>query len=1495
MSFSFSTPGTSFGGGFGSQPSTFGSFGSATTGTGFGTSSTPSFNFGSSSTGSLFGSGTSGGAFGSTSSTPSFGSGFGTSSTQPSAFSGFSGSSFGGSSFGSGQTSSFGSTPSGFGSTTGFGSTPSPGFGSSGTGFGSTPSPSGFGSSGSLFGSSPSFGGGSSFGSSGGFGSAAPSSGFGSTGFGTSSGSSFGSTPSSSFTTFGTSSSSSFGSSSTGFSFGPSTGFGSSSTPTAGGFGSGSTPSSSFGTSFGTSSAFGTSTPSFGATSTSSSFPSFGSFATGGSSATTTPTAPFGTPSSSGFSFPSAPSPTLGQTASPLNFGWNAAGSVPTQLPTPPVGQVVPDALLTQSPFGVLPEVKIETNMKANVKDTPKKSSDDSSGLSHITGSPIPLYRPLPRTSGKPKPRSALAEGNPDSPSFAFSPSKMSTPMAEDLSPPRQSPKVEMPDSPYKTPVDSSPSRVNVARVKCSKNMYTIPPIEVLQKMDAESLRRVPAFGIGKLDEITKQKVGEVRFHGETDVLGLDLDRIVFFKEKAVEVYPVDCEKPPVGQNLNKPAQIFLYNCYPKSGDVGAYEEFLRHKCKTLPEKTEFVSYDPKNGEWVFIVEHFTKYGLEDDEDEVKPPPKLAPKQTHPVTTSTLPSTTGPPKTAEAIPKPSTFSYQSPAKGPKEKPARRGNRFGLFTDSEDEEPKVQKEPIDENEEMSNPASDEEGKFKAPVVSVPSRIQELSTFGLFQGSPKSTQIDSVPMDYYPTDSALEYKMSEEKMEMETPQSHPALLHPLNKDTTADYVRMWPYNANLHRSFRVGWSPDGSLIIPVAKSNENTIKIGEIRIIKMAPSGDKEEEEKMLLSHKKHTKKESGIITPTFVPRDQMPASLIQEYKRMLTPNSSAYETLELVEALFGSIPNLPPHTHEFERKFRFNNWLKQTLSKNTIQKRENVGDLSLYQDLFLLISVKKIEEAVQLAIKNKLYRLAALIAQAGARNGEFQQEIGNQLRGLKDKDELTIAKKNLFLLLSGDIKALCDSDIDWKRALALHFWFFIHHPLNPHSPLSDIFNNFKNFFMTESREHTVQYYLIDFFSNPRLGVDRKFLNPDPSDPLNYSIVWKIQNILEALHLEKVPLREPFHSRVTMDYASQLECLGLWEWSIYVILNVRSIGGVDASWRKKDAIQAILHRNAQHLEKKMDFLKEMGISDKLMYSALALWQETTGNYDLQVECLIKSEEWDRAHKVFTDRLLARLFIEEHSLHPFSKHYHYKDPEQIQWFQNLKILSSHNVLDWNGRGCIYYKYVCVLKEFIFCEALFEVGRLLAKKPLRKLMSGDWGLLLDTSSHPSRSLYQTIKKIESSRADLDALSKVLSKEEALDQDCAMAKAKYQTYLTIIDSPPPPTEPYLSYTPGRPLLLSERIPHLINTIEKLVRLQPTHIQSPYHLPAVELRTRNMSKFKSQLEGMKDQLHALTNITSATNFKESISAITSNNLNQQDLESLLHLYYSYTIEEQKKK
>lgn len=161
---------------------------------------------------------------------------------------------------------------------------------------------------------------------------------------------------------------------------------------------------------------------------------------------------------------------------------------------------------------------------------------------------------------------------------------------------------------------------------------YTIPSLdEIVEFMDTEGRCFVPNFTIGR------RGYGNVFFDEEIDVSGLNLDEICHFRNKEIILYQDDDNKPPVGEGLNRRAQVTLDQIWPHDKNTHepikdverlealGYEAKLRRICEK--RGTRFLEYRPESGSCVFKVEHFSKYTLSDSDDDGESEPRADPKK----------------------------------------------------------------------------------------------------------------------------------------------------------------------------------------------------------------------------------------------------------------------------------------------------------------------------------------------------------------------------------------------------------------------------------------------------------------------------------------------------------------------------------------------------------------------------------------------------------------------------------------------------------------------------------------------------------------------------------------------------------------------------------------------------------------------------------------------------------------------------------------------------
>ncbi|RDA93721.1 hypothetical protein CP533_0267 [Ophiocordyceps camponoti-saundersi (nom. inval.)] len=151
---------------------------------------------------------------------------------------------------------------------------------------------------------------------------------------------------------------------------------------------------------------------------------------------------------------------------------------------------------------------------------------------------------------------------------------------------------------------------------------WTTPNKDELLNMNRMQRQRIPNFTVGR------EYVGSITFKVPVDISGIDVDdfcgTIVVLEPRSATVYPNQAKKPPVGRGLNVPATIMLEQSWPRGGrekrGPNDAKRINRHieRLRQIPDTT-FESYDEETGTWVFTVEHFTTYGLNDsdyDSDE---------------------------------------------------------------------------------------------------------------------------------------------------------------------------------------------------------------------------------------------------------------------------------------------------------------------------------------------------------------------------------------------------------------------------------------------------------------------------------------------------------------------------------------------------------------------------------------------------------------------------------------------------------------------------------------------------------------------------------------------------------------------------------------------------------------------------------------------------------------------------------------------------------------
>lgn len=871
-----------------------------------------------------------------------------------------------------------------------------------------------------------------------------------------------------------------------------------------------------------------------------------------------------------------------------------------------------------------------------------------------------------------------------------------------------------------------------------SVDYYTEPWLSELasrELIEPGYLSRVKDFTVGRTG------FGFVRFSGETDVRGLDLNQIVRFGRREVFVYEDESEKPAVGEGLNKPAEVVLELQLGRLSSFG--DEWVRDTEEKLRVKMEsqgaqFVSLDSSSGTWKFLVQHFSRYGFGDDDeddiimDDVSPQdPRSFEMNASPQDTDSLEMKISPqnPHSLEMngcdvsdideetdLVDPSVLPHSLPTHLGLDPAKMNQMKMLMFPDDEegaedmDDSPSLQRLPY--NRETSRSPLQQKSGYKPTPLQL-SRKTPLACIEYKAGSFASTSPGSILLAQQNKASQLK-TMKPGGFKLNINQQTP-----VSGSHSGNVVDAGLF---MGRSFRVGWGPNGVLVHtgnPVGSSGygnvlSSVIKIEKVAIDRVVRDENDTINEELVAScfdapltlHKElaHETEEVGIgpfklklqklVCNTDV-LSEICRNYIEIIERQLdVPGLAAVSRIqfmhqalvwELIKVLFASIKvnrqikplednaeeeSMPedeesslvtdPEALSLIRRAQFSLWLQESVCYRVQEEVSSLDESSDLEHVFLLLTGRKLDDAVELAASRGDVRLACLLSQAGgspvSRSDIFQQLELWRMNGM-DFNFIEKERIRLLELLSGNILgALHDINIDWKRFLGLLMWY----QLPPDAALPTIFNTFQQLLGEGKAPYPVPvyvdegpvedtpkweagdrfdlaYYLMVHYANQ----GKHFSNlktmftaySSTNDPLDYHIIWHQRAVLEAvgtftskdLHL------------LDMGLISQLLCLGQCHWAIYVVLHMPY--REDYPYLQATLIREILFQycetwSTEGMQKQ--FIEELGIPAAWLHEALAVYYNYYGDFPMALEHYLQCANWQKAHSIFITSLAPALFM-------------------------------------------------------------------------------------------------------------------------------------------------------------------------------------------------------------------------------------------------------------------
>ncbi|XP_021298218.1 nuclear pore complex protein NUP96 isoform X1 [Herrania umbratica] len=636
----------------------------------------------------------------------------------------------------------------------------------------------------------------------------------------------------------------------------------------------------------------------------------------------------------------------------------------------------------------------------------------------------------------------------------------------------------------------------------CLKDMVT------LELMDPGFCSRVPDFVVGRIG------YGCVKFFGNTDVRGLDLDQIVKFHRHEVIVYEDESNKPMVGQGLNKTAEVTLRlqikNLYLEKQQVDGIVTKVGESMRR--QGAQFIAFDPANGEWKFLVDHFSRFGLSEDEEEdiimddatgaVQDPGEMNGGENSVIDEDMQIDTSGP-----------VLSHSLPAHLGLDPLKMKEMRMLMF-------------PVEEEEEIEDfrgAASHQKPAFGKEYIRSP----------LHNSNQRMSRRSSPPVVRKTPVALLEYNSGN----FDSSSSGNGLMVQENKGMPLKTVKKEGFKLDLKqetpvtgshsrnivdaalfmgRSFRVGWGPNGILVhsgAPVGSNDSQRVLSSVINMEKVAidkvvrDENNKVKKELVdfafdapLNLHKALNYEEKDLEVGYFklkllkvvsnrLELSEICRSYIDIIERQLeVPGLSSSARLvlmhqvmvwELIKVLFSErettaqLKSMGADNEEDEmqdikegpsevdleslpliRRAEFSCWLQESVCHRVQEGVSSVNDSGYLEHLFFLLTGRQLDAAVELAASKGDVRLACLLSQAGGSTVN-RSDVAMQLdiwkiNGL-DFKFIEKDRIRLYELLAGNILgAMHGIKIDWKRFLGLLMWYH----LPPDTTLPTVFQTYQ---------------------------------------------------------------------------------------------------------------------------------------------------------------------------------------------------------------------------------------------------------------------------------------------------------------------------------------------------------------------------------------------------------------------------------------------------------
>ncbi|CAE6428515.1 unnamed protein product [Rhizoctonia solani] len=768
---------------------------------------------------------------------------------------------------------------------------------------------------------------------------------------------------------------------------------------------------------------------------------------------------------------------------------------------------------------------------------------------------------------------------------------------------------------------------------------WMVPPLTELQGMSHDQLVSVSNFTVGRhgYGKITfLDPVDLTTVYAISDIP----EKTVLFEEGACTVYPDESQKAARGEGLNVPSEISLERCWPRDKATRAPIKnpndpaWQRQERKLRKMKdTEFVSFEPESGVWTFRVPHFTRYGLgsdDEDEDEAGAPPTTTTEEdeeqeeeepsVHETEESETDSGSEPEQRLVPVAKSTTPEIP-----------RVSNRHAPFAATIDLDPrKVQVMQASMFHNDPSPGVTRDRSTLLAHDAFPETADKVASVPKPKAKPKPEPQPLRKYERVSNEESVTKSFSGAYMDAGLalgrsfrvswgPNGELVHLGKICGVTTKDSL---PSSSSIVSVSRVPLlsNPDDVEVLRANKLLEYQIKNSDVDLDDQGvPVATPNEDIRF------HN------VADLFGPDDRSHESSVWRL------GAALFDEINIRLAQ-GVASDIRDQISSMRRRHALEKWLQLTVAPSVEFDLRELSGTSAANRAFLMLTGNQVARATDAAMEANEMHLATLISQIGG-DAEFRNDIESQLAKWKEQKidaHIDVWVRKIYALLAGIVGSVEGSksrdpaekcsdivvaeSLDWKRVYGLHLWFggsfnspiveslesyetacndaslatAAPHPWYIERPASVDSDALRWTVSGESTPKDALFEIIKLAMDDTVPLDvalypRAF---GPS-PIDYRISWHVYMLLaRVLQKRDVSDRsivdeggdeEPQWSyshkadTITSNYASQLESLGMWWYSIFVLLHLQESNG------RLIAIKSLLVRHVSELdEEKEEFL-------------------------------------------------------------------------------------------------------------------------------------------------------------------------------------------------------------------------------------------------------------------------------------------------------------------------